>query len=128
EDSEKACEAYGGYTDKKIIFYDNLGIYKIFCHDALKEELNDFYNQKLKGLIAYDNKKETNLIETLDMYFEENGNLKKMSEKLYTHYNTILYRMKRIQEILDVDIKDRKVRYNLETALEIYKIMKKNNN
>ena len=128
EDSQKACEAYGGYTDKKIIFYDNLGIYKIFCHDVLKEELNEFYNQKLKALLEYDNKKETNLIETLDMYFEENGNLKKMSEKLYTHYNTILYRMKRIQEILDVDIKDRKIRYNLETALEIHKIFKKNNN
>ncbi len=31
--------------------------------------------------------------------------------------------MKRIQEICDIDINNRKERYDIETALEIYKII-----
>jgi purine catabolism regulator len=124
-DASKAVEAFGSYTNDEIIFFDKLGIYKIFCNDILKDELIDFYNLALIKLVEYDNKRDANLVGTLEMYFEENGNLKKMSEKLFTHYNTILYRMKRIQEICGVDINKRSERYNLETALEIHRIINK---
>lgn len=125
DDATKAINSYGSYTEDKIIFFNQLGVYKILCHDDLKEELNEFYKEYLIKLIEYDEKRDTDLIYTLNMYFEENGNLKKMSENMYTHYNTILYRMKRIKEITGIDINNRRERYNLETALEIYKIMNK---
>lgn len=124
EDSQNAVDAYGTYEESKIIFFKSLGIYKIFCKDHLKKELLNFYNENLKKLIEYDENRETDLVETLKMYFELNGNLKKMSEQMYTHYNTILYRVKRIQEITGLDLNNKKDRYNLETSLEIYKILK----
>ncbi len=55
----------------------------------LVEELEDFYNTTLKPLSDYDEKKSTELVKTLEAYFEYNGNLTRMSEQLYTHYNTI---------------------------------------
>jgi purine catabolism regulator len=124
-DALKATDAFGNYSTDEIIFFDELGIYKIFCHDVLKDELIDFYNITLSKLVEYDEKRDANLVKTLEMYFEQNGNLKRMSEQLFTHYNTILYRMKRIQDICGVDINKRKERYNLETALEIHKIINK---
>ncbi len=126
-DAAKAVDAYLNYSNDRIIYFDKLGIYKLFCHDVIKKELIEFYNLTLKKLVEYDNKRDANLVKTMEMYFEKNGNLKKMSEELYTHYNTILYRMKRIQEILGIDINDRSDRYNIETALEIYKIIKNDN-
>jgi len=126
-DAAKAVDAYLNYSNDRIIYFDKLGIYKLFCHDVIKKELIEFYSLTLKKLVEYDNKRDANLVKTMEMYFEKNGNLKKMSEELYTHYNTILYRMKRIQEILDIDINDRSDRYNIETALEIYKIIKNDN-
>lgn len=126
-DASKAVDAYMNYSDDRIIYFDKLGIYKLFCHDVIKKELIEFYNLTLKELVEYDNKRDANLVKTMEMYFEQNGNLKKMSEELYTHYNTILYRMKRIQEILGIDINNRSDRYNMETALEIYKIIKNDN-
>lgn len=124
-DAVKAVDAYGSFTHDEIIFFEDLGIYKIFCHEELREELLGFYNENLSKLVAYDEKRDANLVNTLSMYFEQNGNLKKMSEELYTHYNTILYRMKRIQEICEIDINNRKQRYDLETALEIHRIINK---
>lgn len=112
-------------TDKRVVTYDELGIFKILCQDFLTEELEDFYNGTLKSLADYDEKKSTELVKTLESYFEHNGNLKKMSDALYTHYNTILYRINRINEITGMNLDDPNDRLNLEIALKIKELLVK---
>ena len=112
-------------TDKRVLTYDELGIFKILCQDFLTEELEDFYNGTLKPLADYDKKKSTELVKTLESYFEHNGNLKKMSDALYTHYNTILYRINRINEITGMNLDDPNDRLNLEIALKIKELLMK---
>ncbi len=46
-----------------------------------------------------------------------------MSEKLFTHYNTVLYRINRIQEITGKSLDDEGERYGLQTALKIMRIL-----
>jgi purine catabolism regulator len=46
-----------------------------------------------------------------------------MSELLFTHYNTVLYRMNRIQEITGKNLENEGDRYGLQTALKIMKIL-----
>lgn len=110
-------------TDKDIVTFDELGIFKILCQDFLVEELEDFYNATLKPLSDYDEKKSTELVKTLEAYFEYNGNLTRMSEQLFTHYNTILYRINRINEITGMDLNNPNDRLNLEIALKIKEII-----
>lgn len=112
-------------TDKRVLTYDELGIFKILCQDFLTEELEDFYNGTLKPLADYDEKKSTELVKTLESYYEHNGNLKKMSDALYTHYNTILYRINRINEITGMNLDDPNDRLNLEIALKIKELLVK---
>jgi purine catabolism regulator len=64
-------------------------------------------------------------VKTLQSYFENNGNLKKISKQLFTHYNTILYRIQRIEEICHVNLQDAHQRLNLEIALKIMYIIDK---
>lgn len=119
KDSQKAIMAAENYVTTRIIEFDALGIYKIFCHADLKDELIDFYVKTLESLVLYDRKKDTELVKTLKVYYEANGNLKKMSEILYTHYNTVLYRVNRIQEITETNLEDEQQRYGLQTAIKI---------
>ncbi len=112
-------------SDKKIISFDELGIFKILCQDVLVEELEDFYNSTLKSLVDYDKKKSTELVKTLEAYFVHKGNLTRMSEALFTHYNTILYRINRINEITGMNLNDSSDSLNLEIALKIREIMDK---
>ncbi len=112
-------------TSNEIVTYDELGIYKILCQDYLNEELEDFYNSTLKDLVDYDNKKTTDLIPTLESYFRNNGNLTKISKDLFTHYNTVLYRISRINEITGMNLDDPHHRLNLEIALKIKEILGK---
>ncbi len=124
-DSIKAIST-GKILDRGLVTnFEHLGIYKILSQDYLVEELEKFYDVTIKSLVEYDKKKSTELIKTLESYFHNNGNLKKMSDELFTHYNTILYRVQRIMEITNMDLEDQNDRLNLEISLKIKKLLKK---
>ncbi|MDR7855605.1 PucR family transcriptional regulator ligand-binding domain-containing protein [Tissierella sp.] len=112
-------------TCKEIITFDELGIFKILSQDSLVEELEDFYNTTLKPLVDYDEKKSTELVKTLNIYFMNNGNLTRISEQMFAHYNTILYRMSRISEITGMDLENPNHRLNLEIAIKIKELLSK---
>lgn len=111
--------------DKNIITFDELGIFKILSEDSLADELEDFYNSTLKPLVDYDYKKSTELVKTLDVFFKNNGNLTRISEQLFAHYNTILYRVTRINEITKMSLDNPNDRLNLEIAIKIKELLKK---
>ncbi len=102
-----------------FMHFDDLGIYKILANESIQSELMQFSREVLDVFIQYDELKNTGFIETLRMYFECGGNLKKVSNRLYTHYNTIIYRIGRIQEIGGIDLTDSQTALNLQLALKI---------
>lgn len=123
EDSVKAMQVGELLKERRIIFFEDLGVYKILCQDHLMEELERFYNKTIEPLVKYDEKKSTELIKTLEYYFEYHGNLKKISEVLFTHYNTTLYRIERIKQITGLNIECPNDRLNLEIGLKIKNIL-----
>lgn len=112
-------------TSNEIVTFDELGIFKILSQDSLTDELEDFYNTTLKNLVDYDAKKSTELVKTLDSYFKNNGNLTRISEQMFAHYNTILYRMGRITEITGMELENPNHRLNLEIAIKIKELLGK---
>ena len=125
QDAVRAVRIGKVVSSKIVVKYDELGIFKILSQDLLTEELEDFYDTTLKCLVDYDKKKSTELVETLHSYFNNNGNLTRISEELYAHYNTILYRIKRIEEITNMDLGDSTDRLNLEIAIKIKELLEK---
>lgn len=110
-------------TDNDIVRFDELGIFKILSQKYLNDELEDFYNSTLKHLVDYDKKKSTELVRTLESYFRNNGNLTKISKELFAHYNTILYRINRINEICQIDLNNPDEQLNLQIALKIRELL-----
>lgn len=111
-----------GCQGQNINFHD-LGIYRLLVLIDKREELEDFLNETVKPLIKYDADRNSDLVKTLDMFFRCHGNAKKVSDKLFTHYNTVLYRLERIQEITGLDLNDPEDRFNLEVGLKVCKLM-----
>jgi len=122
-DGEKSVEVARTYTNDRIVEFETLGIYKIFSQSHLNEELLSFYNSTLRVLVEHDRKSNSELVKSLKVFFSVNGNTKKVSEILFTHYNTILYRLNRIQEITGMNLKSESDRYDLQTALRIMNIL-----
>lgn len=105
--------------DEKILFYDDLGIYTFLYHEGMVNETEDFAMSILGPLEAYDDRMKNQLFETLASYFRCSGNLMEMSRELFLHYNSVLYRLGRIREILKINLDDVDDRLNLAVALKI---------
>jgi purine catabolism regulator len=124
QDAKKAIAIGPNITDKKVVHFDDLGIYRLLYQQIEHEELIRFYKQFIDPLETYDNKRGTELVKTLETYFECNGNFKKISKKLFVHYNTVLYRLNKIQKIVDINLDNPHDRLNMEMALRTKRVIK----
>jgi DNA-binding PucR family transcriptional regulator len=107
----------------RIINYSDIGIYRLLFEVDKHEEMKDLYQETLGNLIEYDLKNSNNLLNTLEFYIEQSGNLAKTAELLFIHKNTLIYRIRRIEEILGCDLKNTNDLLNFSVALKIGKFL-----
>ncbi|MEH7374791.1 helix-turn-helix domain-containing protein [Neobacillus drentensis] len=94
-------------TETKDIFnYQKLGIYQFFDLILEKRRTEEYENYSLKRLHQYDQKHNSNLIETLEVFLNKDNNINDAAKELNVHANTLNYRLKRITEIGEVNFKD----------------------
>lgn len=105
------------YSKKNVIYYEDLGIFQLF--QEINSDGMNFVNNIIAPLAEYDQKKDSNLMETLEEYFKSNGNVKQVAQKMYIHYNTAIYRIDQIQKLLNVDLSNPDDRLNVEIALKL---------
>ncbi|MEL7626475.1 MAG: PucR family transcriptional regulator ligand-binding domain-containing protein [Anaerolineaceae bacterium] len=103
-------------------FYEEMGISRLFGIPELRGNLVDYANEVLEPFIKYDEEHDGKLLETVEAYFEHGGNLRKISEVLYTHYNTVIYRINRIRDTLKIDLKDPETAFTIQLALKIREV------
>jgi len=108
-------EKSGGETH--LVHFDDLGVYRIIFYP--QTELDSFVHDTVRPLLEHDRNHQAELCKTLETFFECHGNIKKVADRLFTHYNTVLYRIKRIEEITGVDLSDPEQRLNLQMGLKI---------
>lgn len=93
-----------GYNGGDICWIDQIE-FLIHLSDAIKYD-KSFYiwaEKMLEPLIKYSTENNYDLIETTRILLLENSNLKQLSEKLFIHTNTLLYRKKIIERLLNDD-------------------------
>lgn len=104
------------------VYFDNLGVYRLLYSISddliLKEMGPDF----LKPLLEYDKAHNANLTDTLYYYLKSNCSIKSVSDEMFVHKNTIVYRISRIKELLGCDFESDDERLKYYLACMILKI------
>jgi DNA-binding PucR family transcriptional regulator len=77
----------------------------------------------LKKLREYDQKNNTDLVETLEVFLNKDSNVHETSKALNVHTNTLTYRLKRISEIGEVNLKDPNQKMTLFLDLKLEKFL-----
>lgn len=98
-------------------YYEHLGLYRLFFELEKADILSDYVDQTLGTLIEYDRQNNTFLLDTLQVYLEQNCNIVQASAKMFIHRNTMKYRMDRIQEITNRSLDDSYTRLDFQNAL-----------
>ncbi|WP_026486059.1 PucR family transcriptional regulator [Caldanaerobius polysaccharolyticus] len=103
--------------------YNEMGLFRLLFEVQDHGELKAFYDDILGPLRDYDEANGTELLNTLEAFLRENGNMVKTAGELFIHRSTLNYRLQRIQDILKIDLSDGDNRFNLKVALMIGKFL-----
>ncbi|WP_078429186.1 PucR family transcriptional regulator [Alkalihalobacterium alkalinitrilicum] len=120
--AKKVYSIYGHYDEmNRMIYFDQLHVYRFLYLLPESDELIRYINEIL-GPLELDQKKGGSYLETLEAYFQCNRNIRMTAEKLFTHYNTIIYRIERITKLLEVDLENSEVALEIQLALKLRKM------
>jgi len=105
-----------------ITHFDELGFYRVLFMSRDNQELTAFSEDLLKPLQDSDRHKRTDLVRTLEAILKCNGNLRQAANELYVHYNTLRYRVSRIEELTKLDVGSYQGLFNFHMALMIQRM------
>ncbi|MBO8165084.1 MAG: PucR family transcriptional regulator [Brevibacillus sp.] len=102
--------------------YSELGIYRFLPQLKRWADAEGYENERLLLLKQYDEENQTNLLQTLETFLDTVGRVNLTAQKLHIHINTLSYRLRRIEEIIEVDLDDANMRTSLYLDLKMAKI------
>lgn len=107
----------------QVTYFDDLGFLRILS-EKNRADLEKYVFEFLYPVFEYDREKNGELIKTLETYFESNRNLKLTAQMSFIHYNTVLYRIRKIEDILGISLSNPEHLLNLEIAINIVKFFR----
>lgn len=93
----------GQMNKSDITYYMDIGIYKWIAPLFNECTIESDYKRLIDKINEYDKNFKSNLWDTLIVFIQNNGEYSKTAKDLYQHPNTIRYRIKKIQEITELD-------------------------
>ncbi|MBT2627073.1 MULTISPECIES: PucR family transcriptional regulator [Bacillus] len=101
----KAKERFVRET-KHLFSFSELGIYQYLDVLDEKRKHTGYFNYSLAKLEQYDQEHQSNLVETLERFIDADSNVNTAAKALNIHVNTLNYRLKRISQIAEFDLKN----------------------
>lgn len=101
--------------------FDELGVLHWLRHLSPKLLGANIYLDAIRRLAEYDEQHHQNLLLTLETYLDVGG-VAEVATRLHVHRNTLSYRLERIEQLLDLDLRDPACRMNLYVALKAYRL------
>ncbi|AOZ91073.1 PucR family transcriptional regulator [Paenibacillus crassostreae] len=123
EDVERLYVATNACCEKSDnVTWDKLGIYSVLTLLPAHKNIDKFLVQFIQPIIDYDQLHHSNLLHTLKSYFLMGCNIKSTAQHMFTHYNTVVYRLDKIKAILDISFDDSEIQLKLLLALKLYEM------
>jgi len=110
----------------EVSHFEDYSVYHLLDSNIKGAELEDFFKKCLGELYDYDKIHGTSYMTTLEYYFMYNLNASETSKEMYIHRNTLIYRIEKIKEILNTDMKNSEELLRIQIALKIFRIINKN--
>ena len=87
------------------------------------EDLSRYLHPALPKLASYDKANNASLELTLHTYLKLACNTTETADALYLHRNSVIYRLRRIEELCDIDLTDTDTRFRLRLSYAISNVI-----
>lgn len=114
------------WTNTDRIEYSQMGFFQILFAVEDVEILEQYEAKKLQVLDDYDRKHQSNYAEILESYIRNDRSIQAVAGEMFIHRNTVNYRMKKIQELLQCELKTEEELFPYHVAFSIRRMRKPN--
>lgn len=112
------------HPQKQIYYFEEYAM-RYMIYSCIGEfPLEMLYTEGFQRLVKFDASTQTEYLDTLRVYLNNNMNITRTAEDLHIHRSTFLERMKKIEGILNADLKDAETRLQLNMLLKMLEIQK----
>lgn len=91
-------------TKTTLLQFDGMGMYRLLYSCTDTGLLAQIQRDTLSVLEEHDRRHHSNYVETLQSYLEFDGSIQAMAQSMFTHRNTIIYRMNNIRKLLGTEL------------------------
>ena len=113
---------------KHIYLYEDYLIEHMFLHFGEIFDLEELIHPCVQQLLAIDAKKDNVLIATLFCFIRYKQDISAAAKHLHIHYNTLKYRITRIEELTNIDFNDEQTMFRLALSERIIQLQKQISN
>lgn len=104
-------------------YYDKIGIYRLLLQVENQGSLQSFTEEYLGPLIEHDQHSEIKLLNTLKVFLECRGSKKETADQLYIVRQTLYNRLRKIEQLLQMDFMEPLNRISIETAIRAHQLI-----
>lgn len=115
----KAAVTMAKRKRKELLHFDEMGIFRLLYSVEDAALLGEMRDGPLQPLIEYDQKHSSNYLETLELYLKYNGSIQAVAEAMFTHRNTVIYRITNIKKMLGTELESTEERLMYQMAFYI---------
>jgi purine catabolism regulator len=109
-----------------ISHFEDHSVYHLLDSNIKEMELEGFFTKSLGLVYEHDRLHETSYIVTLENFFHNNLNISETAKAMFLHRNTLIYRIEKIKEILNSNLKNSDELLQIQVALKIFRLLNKN--
>jgi purine catabolism regulator len=109
-------------NERAVAHFEELGLLHWLNALPAATLAENAYARRLQLLAEHDRTHDAQLVHTLDVFLQCEGNGVQAAQRLYIHRHTLKYRLERIEGICGVDLSDSLCRLNLRIALLLHHV------
>ncbi len=110
------------HGESALTHFDGLGIYRLLALIPDGTDLRRFVDESLGELAGDDSPENADLRRTLSVLIDTNLNVAETARQLFFHYNTLRYRIAKLERMLGPFTSDPQLRLTLALALRIHQM------
>lgn len=110
--------------ERPLTYYEDIQLYHFMEIASKENDLNLFCSPLVHQLDRYDKENGTLLKQGLEAYVESSRNIQRAADKLHVHKNTLYYRLKRAEELFELDLNDEDLCFNLQFSFRMQRMIK----
>lgn len=122
-EAQAALRILKNISSNKIVSHYNDYMLRHFLNRNISpDERDSFITEVLGHLLAYDLENQSELVTTLEVWINNRLNIAQAARELFIHRNTMLYRISKIKDLLQLDLEEPTELLSIQIALSLLDI------